>query len=178
MKKFLLTLSLVSVLALSSNAQFHIELGLNFNSPQGDFGDQYDLGVGFYAEPKYAINENIDLGLLIGRNGFAGADIGGQSIDAIGMTTILPTGTYRFSGGKVTPYAGLGLGVYIIDAVDLSITIDGNTTVVEGESSSEFGFAPRAGVYIGRLNLGAAYNIVSDANFIQFNLGVRILNRG
>ena len=177
MKKLFLTTLMVGVFALCANAQFHVELGLNFNSPQGDFGDSYDLGVGFYAEPKYALNENIDLGLLIGRNGFAGADVAGQSLEAIGMTTILPTGTYRFSDGNVTPYVGVGLGMYIIDAVDLSVTVGGITTTVEGESSSEFGFAPRAGVYIGRMNLGAAYNIVSDANFIQFNLGVRILSR-
>ena len=178
MKKLILTGCLVAVFAFSANAQFHIELGLNFNSPQSDFGDSYDLGVGFYAEPKYALNENLDLGLLIGRNGFAGADLDGGSIDAIGMTTILPTGTYRFSGSNITPYAGLGLGMYIVDAIDLTVTTGGTTTTIDGESSSEFGFAPRAGVYIGRLNLGAAYNIVKDFNFIQFNLEVRILGRG
>jgi len=165
--------------AIVANAQFHVETGINFNNPTGDFGEAYDLGIGAYLEPKYAINENIDLGLLIGRNGFAGASVAGQSVSATGLLSILPTGTYRFSENKVTPYAGLGLGFYIFDAVDISFTdpFTGQRETISGESETEFGFAPRAGVYIGRLNLGAAYNIVKDANFIQFNLGVRILSR-
>jgi len=181
MKKLLLSISLVLAIVLTSHAQFHIELGVNFNSPQGDFGDAYDLGVGGYIEPKYAINENIDLGLLIGRNGFAGADIAGtnSSLEATGLLCILPTATYRFTSNGITPYAGLGLGIYSFDAIDFTVT-DPNTGVsvtAEGESNTEFGFAPRAGVYLGRLNLGVAYNIVKDANFLQFNLGVRILSR-
>ncbi len=173
MKKLLLTALAIGIFSYSATAQFHIEFpGLNFNSPQGDFGETYDLGIGFYIEPKYALNENIDLGLLIGSNGFAGADIDGtnSSADATGVLVIQPTGTYRFSSSSVTPYAGLGLGLYSFQAVE----IDG---VEIGESESKFGFAPRAGVYVGRLNLGLAYNIVSDATYLQFNLGVRLLSR-
>ncbi|GAB4234078.1 MAG: hypothetical protein Tsb0034_07580 [Ekhidna sp.] len=157
----------------AANAQFHVELGLNFNSPQGDFADAYDLGIGGYIEPKYAMTENIDLGLYIGQNIFAGGDIAGTntSLDAAKSLTILPTGTYRFSTSSITPYAGLGLGLYNFKTS--AINANGTEDVTE----SKFGFAPRAGLYLGRLNLGAAYNIVSDANFIQFNLGVRILSR-
>lgn len=179
MKKVLLSFCAIALFAYTASAQFHIELGLNGNLPQGDFADAYDLGIGFYAEPKYALNENIDLGFLIGRSGFAGADLDGASVDATGLLSLTPTGTYRFSGSSVTPYAGLALGFYIFDAVDVTFTDPntGATFTSSGDSSTEFGFAPRAGVYIGRLNLGAAYNIVKDANFIQFNLGVRILSR-
>lgn len=173
MKKVLLCISAVILFASTASAQFHIELGPNFNLPQGDFGDAYDLGVGFYIEPKYAINDNIDLGLVIGSNGFAGADFGGQSFGATGALVILPTATYRFSTNTVTPYAGLGLGLYNFKGAEVTV----NSVTLEGESESKFGFAPRAGVYIGRLNLGVAYNIVSDANYLQFNLGVRILSR-
>ena len=173
MKKVLLS-AVVALACFTASAQFHVELGLNFNSPSGDFGDSYDLGVGAYIEPKYALTENIDLGLLIGSNGFAGADIdtgaGTGSVDATGILTILPTGTYRFTSNKVTPYAGLGLGMYFVRAIE----VDG---VEIGESESEFGFAPRAGVYIGRMNLGLAYNLAGDVEFLQFNLGVRILGR-
>lgn len=184
MKKLLLTVLSVALLGYTSQAQFHVELGLNFNSPQGDFADQYDLGIGGYIEPKYAMNENMDLGLYIGQNVFAGADVsvGGTnvSVDAQTLTPILATGTYRFSTNSITPYGGLGLGIYTAKAVDVVIidpTAPGGTSTVAGESNSEFGFALRGGVYLGRLNLGAAYNLVKDSNFIQFNLGVRILSR-
>lgn len=130
-------------------------------------------------EPKYAVNENMDLGLYLGSNAFADADVLGFSVEATSLTPVLATGTYRFSTEKFTPYAGLGLGLYFAKAVDLTIVdpVTGSTITIEGESSSEFGFAPRAGLYIGRLNLGLAYNLVKDANFLQFNLGVRILSR-
>lgn len=177
MKKLILSICAIALFAYTASAQFHIELGPNFNMPQGDFADQYKLGVGFYIEPKYAMTENIDLGLYIGSNGFAGEDFssGGVSgsASATAIVPVLATGTYRFSTSNVTPYAGLGLGMYFAKGAE--VTFGGTTT--EGESSTEFGFAPRAGVYIGRMNLGAAYNIVKDANYIQFNLGVRILSR-
>ncbi|MEP1035289.1 outer membrane beta-barrel protein [Ekhidna sp.] len=173
MKKVLLSICTVLLFTYTASAQFHIELGPNFNMPQGDFGDAYDLGIGFYIEPKYAMSDNIDIGLVIGSNGFAGADFGGASYGATSALVILPTATYRFSTNSVTPYAGLGLGLYSFKGAEVT----SGTVTLEGESESKFGFAPRAGVYIGRLNLGAAYNIVSDANYIQFNLGVRILSR-
>ncbi|WP_436517665.1 hypothetical protein [Ekhidna sp. To15] len=173
MKKVLLSISAVILFATAANAQFHIELGPNFNLPQGDFADAYDLGIGFYIEPKYAMSDNIDIGLVIGSNGFAGADFGGQSYGATSALVILPTATYRFSTNTVTPYAGLGLGLYNFKGAEVTV----NSVTIDGESESKFGFAPRAGVYIGRLNLGVAYNIVSDANYLQFNLGVRILSR-
>ncbi|MBC6401830.1 MAG: acyloxyacyl hydrolase [Ekhidna sp.] len=165
MKKLLLIICLIVTSAISANAQFHIELGINGNSPQGDFRDTYDLGIGSYVEPKYAISENLDLGLLIGRNVFGGVD---DDIKAASSLNILPTGTYRFSTNNVTPYVGAGLGLYFFDF---------GSVLGEESTSTEFGFAPRAGVYIGRLNLGVAYNVVKDLNFLQYNLGIRILSR-
>ncbi|MBC6425993.1 MAG: outer membrane beta-barrel protein [Ekhidna sp.] len=165
MKKLLLIICLIATFAISANAQFHIELGMNGNSPQGDFGDVYQLGIGSYVEPKYAISENLDLGLLIGRNVFGGVD---DDIKAASSLNILPTGTYRFSTNNVTPYVGAGLGLYFFDF---------GSVLGEESTSTEFGFAPRAGVYIGRLNLGVAYNVVKDLNFLQYNLGIRILSR-
>jgi len=179
MKKLFLTIVAAGMLGYSAMAQFHIELGPNFNSPQGDFADQYDLGIGFYFEPKYALNENIDLGLLVGLNGFVGGDFEvlgvTSSASALAVVAVLGTATYRFTTSSVTPYAGLGLGLYSFEGAEISVA---GAVQPKTESESKFGFAPRAGVYLGKLNLGLAYNIVSDANFLQFNLGVRILGRG
>lgn len=170
MKKVLLSICAVMLFAFTASAQFHIELGPNFNLPQGDFADTYDLGIGFYIEPKYALTDNIDIGLFLGSNGFAGADVAGQSYGAQAIVPVLATATYRLMDGKITPYGGLGVGMYFARAVE----IDG---VEVGDANSEFGFAPRAGVYVGRLNLGIAYNIVKDSDYLQFNLGFRLLSR-
>ncbi len=166
-------------------AQFHVELGLNISLPQENFSDAYDGGLGGYLEPKYALNENIDLGLLIGVNVFAGisedaliGQRGSVEIDALTVSTFLATGTYRFSTKGVTPYAGLGLGIYAIEGASVGVTIRGMTTTAKEDGDTKFGFAPRAGVYLGRVNLGVSYHIVKDVNFLQFNLGVRIGRRG
>ncbi|MBC6411087.1 MAG: hypothetical protein GDA42_11660 [Ekhidna sp.] len=170
MEKLLLIICLIVTSAISANAQFHIELGINGNSPQGDFGDTYDLGIGFYVEPKYAVSENIDLGLLIGRNAFGGVN---DDVNTAKSFNILPTGTYRFSTNNVTPYVGAGLGLYSFDFGSIFGSIIGGGD----DTSTEFGFAPRVGIYIGKLNLGVAYNVVKDLNFLQYNLGIRILSR-
>lgn len=184
MKKLILSLLIFAAITVTANAQFHVELGLNGNLPQGDFSDAYSLGVGFYLEPRYAMTENIDVGLHLGINAFAGGDIdaaagGGLGVDsevsAAGIVPVLATGHYRFASGKVTPYGGLGLGMYFVKTGDVSASTGGT---VEGESSSEFGFSPRAGVFVGRMNLGVTYHIAGDLNYLQFGLGVRIGGRG
>lgn len=178
MKKILFVLVAI-VASYSASAQFHIELGLNFNSPKGKFADTYKLGIGGYLEPRYALNENIDLGLLINQSVFAGADLdtgtGNGTVDATGVLLLLPNATYRFSKNKITPYAGLATGIYAFQSVQVSNTSE--NTIEKRDAKTKLGFAPRAGVYLGRLNLGLAYNIVKDANFVQFNLGVWILER-
>lgn len=177
MKKILIA-SIITLIGYSATAQFHIEIGLDFNLPVNDFSDNYELGAGFYLEPKYAVSEKIDLGLYIGANGFAGSEVGTTSgeVDATIAIPILATATYRFLTNKVTPYAGIGLGIYSARIINYSESVLGGSNQTE-ENISEFGFAPRVGVYIGRMNLGVIYNSSESLEFWQFNLGVRILNR-
>lgn len=164
----------------STSAQFHVELGLDYSPPTGDFGNSYNTGAGMYIEPKYSLNENIDLGLYLGGNGFVGSDVERVTFEFTTIIPILATSTYRFSTEKITPYAGLGLGIYFTRLIGFTFfdPITGHPERTSDNSSSDFGFAPRAGAYMGRLNLGFAYNIVSDVNFLQFNIGMRIGRRG
>lgn len=177
MKKILIAI-IISLIGYVSQAQFHLELGLDFNLPVSDLSENYEFGAGFYLEPKYAVLENFDLGLYIGANGFAGKEVGTTSgeVDATIAIPILATATYRFLSNKITPYAGIGLGVYSGKILNFSESALGGSSQTE-ENISEFGFAPRAGVYIGRMNLGVIYNSSESLEFWQFNLGVRILDR-
>ncbi|MEQ9465942.1 MAG: hypothetical protein RLN88_00950 [Ekhidna sp.] len=180
MKKVILSFCAVTLFAFTASAQFHFEFGLNGNLPQGDAADTYSFGAGVYLEPRYAMSDNLDVGLLIGFNGLAGGDINSvgtanTEVSAAAVVPVLGTGTYRFSGNKVSPYAGAGIGLYFVKTGEASVS---GMVVAESATESEFGFAPRAGVFIGRLNLGVAYNIAGDLKYMQFNLGVRILGRG
>lgn len=157
--------------SMSSTAQIRVGLGLTFGSPSGDFADVVDLGVGGYIEPKYAVNEKIDVGLHLAAMIFGGSGGGGTSFTATNIEPILATGDFKISNSKVTPYVGAGLGVYLVDFG--SVEISGFPSV-DGGSETKFGFAPRAGVMLGRLNLGLSYNIVSDVNYLAFGLGFEV----
>ncbi len=156
----------------ASQAQFHVELGPSFQSPSGDFAETYDLGVGFALEPRVVLSDKLAVGLYVGALAFAGGDLSGNSsdVDAAGIVPVVGTATYRILDSKVTPYAGGGMGVYSIKAA----TVDDFGNVQESETVSEFGFMGRAGVFLGRFNLGASYHSAGNLSFVQFSLGARI----
>lgn len=159
-------------IAYASQAQFHVELGPSFQSPSGDFAETYDLGVGFSIEPRVVLSDKLAVGLYVGALAFAGGDLSGNSsdVDAAGIVPVLGTATYKLLDSKVTPYVGVGTGLYSVQAA----FVDDFGNVGTTETTSEFGFTGRAGVFLGRLNLGASYHSAGDLSFLQFGLGVRI----
>ncbi len=182
MKKIMNVLLVVLMVLMTtpSFSQLRFGLGLLGGIPVGDFGDVADFGAGAYLEGKYAVTENIDVGVHLGAMGFAGADIGvsgtSVSVGSFGIVPLLFTGEYVFLGGPVSPYAGIGIGPYFISGGDVSVS--GSSVGGSVSSGTEFGFAPEFGVYLGKFNLSISYNIAGDFNFINFGLGILIGNRG
>lgn len=148
-------------------AQFHFEFGLSFNSSTGEFGKIYDNGVGLYAEPKFAVSDQLDIGLFVGHHVFSAEGGFVVILDAVEMTQVMMSGLYRFKNEKSTPYVGLDLGVY-------SFKESGSG---EQQQQTKFGLAPSIGMFAGRLNIGAAFNIVQDASYLQLNIGYVLFNR-
>jgi len=173
LKKLAILLQLFVLSSSPSLAQLHFETGINFISPTGEFGTSTEFGAGAYIEPKYLLTEHVDIGLHLGLNGVLGKNLKSGAT----LPTILATYTYRLPTNHMIFYGGLGFGIYVLR---------GNRLLIE---STEFGIAPRLGIYLGRLNLGLTYNVVTEANFIQeeiisananflqVNVGVRILSR-
>ncbi len=178
MKKVLLSACVLFAIGYSASAQFNVEIGISGQLPQGDFGDVYDLGVGFSLEPRITISDKLDAGLYLGSLAFAGGDLdaasGGGSatseIDAAAIVPVLATGTYRIIDAKVTPYVGAGVGMYF----SRTASADAFSTTADDETNSDFGFAARGGLFLGRMNLGVTYHSAGDISFLQFGLGVRI----
>lgn len=178
MKKSILLFALVFV-SMASFAQVRVGFGLLGASPGGDFGDFYDFGVGGYLEPKYSVTEDLSVGVHLAWMAFAGGNISGSgtgssvSLSAAKVVPVLAIGQYYFAAGKL--YAGLGLGPYIVDFG----SIDGSSSGGSSSSSSDtkFGFSPKVGINLGGFDLGVAYHIVSDLNFLGFNLGFHIGKR-
>jgi len=179
MKKSLL---LVAVMALSmaSYGQFRVGLGLIGGIPSGSFGDITDFGIGGYIEPKVSLND-LEVGVHLGGMAFAGANIdtgaGSVGLSATTVIPILAIGQYYLDVPGVTPYFGLGLGPYIVDGGSASGSAGGGTFTADVESTTKFGVAPKIGINIGGFDIGAAYHIVSDLNFLAINLGFHIGKR-
>ena len=153
-------------------SQFKAGFGFIGGLPSGDFGDIANFGAGGYIEAKYGVTDKIYPGIQVAFLGFAGADFDAGigvpiSFSATTMIPILITGDYYFLDGKIAPYAGIGLGPYIIS----SGVVDPFTGVEIDVNNTEFGFSPHAGVMVGKFNLGVAYHLVSDTDFFAFNLG-------
>ena len=175
-KYFLLTLIVGLIQVQSSFAQFGVGLGASAGIPMGDFGDLAEFGAGFHVEPKYLINGKIATGVSFGGLFFGGADVTelGGGLNATTVVPITAFGEYMFSDSKVTPYVGLAVGPYFISGGEIEIDFGGLGSLEADLNRTEFGFAPRAGVYIGKFNLGAAYHIVNQGSFLSFKLGVDI----
>lgn len=180
MKKSILLIAFVFV-CLTSFGQVRVGLGLLGGAPSGDFGDLADFGIGGYIEPKYSLTDNLEVGVHLAWMVFAGADldVGGTSasVSATKIIPILAVAQYYFPVPGVKPYVGIGIGPYNVDFGNFSASGTGGAT---GDSGSEtkIGFAPKVGINLGGFDIGVAYHIVSDLNFIGFNLGFHIGGRG
>jgi len=177
MKKLTILLAIFCLFATGdAYSQFKAGFGAIVGLPAGDFGDIAKFGGGGYLEAKFGINK-IYPGVQVAFLVFGRADLDSGfgtslSFDATTIVPVLITGDYYFVDTKVAPYAGIGIGPYFVStAVAVVDPITGTTISSADANETEFGFAPRAGVAIGKFNLGAAYHIAGDFDFFAFSLG-------
>ncbi len=150
---------------------FKVDLALGYAMPAGSGSKG---GVLFAVEPKYAINDNITLGLR-----FEGAATARASVDDNGNKVVgsvkasgsyLLTGDYFFNTNKFRPFAGVGAGLFKLAAVEF----DSSTEEGEVQAGSKFGFAPRVGFEYGHVRTAIEYNAVDKTGSINNNyLGIK-----
>jgi OmpW family len=177
MKKITIVL-LFSVACFFANAQsttfkpfkFDIALGYAIPSGTGSKG-----GVLAAAEPKYAINDNIAVGLRLEVAVTARAGIDKTTGDVVSgdvkaSGSYLLTGDYYFSKSAFRPFAGLGVGIYSLAAG----TAD-NSGNVEVAAATKFGVAPRVGFELGHFRAAIEYNAPGKTGTINNNyLGIKV----
>ncbi len=152
MKKVILAFAAIVALSFSeASAQIQIGGSVGINKLLGDGGEGWKMGLGGGLDGKYFINPNLALGLNISylmHTAEASSDF------QLNLTPVLLTGNYFFAEGGFRPYAGLGLGMYMIKT---KISFFG----ISAESSdSKIGFAPNAGFqYMFNDNLGLDVNL-------------------
>lgn len=157
--------------AFFSNAQtfkpFKVDLATGYAVPSGK-GSK--AGVVLAVEPKYAINDNISLGLrmeaAITARGYVSANGEEVSGDVKASGSYLATGDYYFNTNKFRPFAGLGVGIYRLASASFEMVDEEEPTV---ESGTKFGAAPRAGFEFGHFRTALEYNLVGKTGEINNN---------
>ncbi|MEP1093796.1 MAG: hypothetical protein ABJG78_01725 [Cyclobacteriaceae bacterium] len=162
-KKFLIVWSTLLFFPLLS--QSHLEIGINYLN-----ASHSSIGLGAYLEPRYALSENLDLGLRLGLNGFIGEDQSRTKSSRVTTGTLpLVSGSLirRFLGedAKGVPYVGLGPGLYLSEGINF-------------REGLKLGAGLRFGFFIGRSNIGFTHNFVPEDSFFQLSYGFRLLDRG
>jgi outer membrane protein X len=182
MKKQLLILTALFFMAsLSLHAQdskptvtfkkFKVDVSLGYASPQVS-GPGTKAGVLFAIEPKYAVMNDLSVGIRMEAAVMANLDKNGSSGNAKANYSYIATGDYYFSEKKFRPFLGAGAGIYTFASVDLNSNISGVNSI---PVSSKFGFMTRAGFEYGHLRVGAEYNFVGDKmGYLGLKIGVVI----
>lgn len=177
MKKVIFSILFLTVVAIGYSQSttfkpFKVDFAIGYAMPGGSGAK---AGVLFAVEPKYALNDNISLGLRMEGAVVARAtkDVNGDYVsgDVKAAASYLATGDYYFNTNQFRPFIGAGLGIFSTAAA----SVDNNGNVVEGASASKFGGAPRVGFEFGHFRMAVEYNVVGKTNNINNNyLGIKI----
>ena len=173
MKKFLFS-ALVLGTTLFASAQettfkpFKVDIALGYAVPGGSGSKG---GVVFAVEPKYALNDNLTVGLRMEAAVTARVtmDAYGQEMtgDAKASASYLLTGDYYFNTNRFRPFVGVGAGVYRLAAVDLNSS--------EVQTGTKFGAAPRVGFEFGHFRTAIEYNATGKTGTYNNNyLGIKL----
>ena len=150
--------------------KFKVDVSLGYAVPQESGGSGTSAGALFAVEPKYAVMDELSVGLRIEAAVMANIDADGENGTAKANASYLATGDYYFSNNKFRPFLGAGPGIYTYAKVSTEDENIDNIPV-----NSKFGFMARGGFEYGHLRLGVEYNFVADkAGYLGIKLGAVI----
>lgn len=157
---------------------FKVDVSAGFALPLSG-GNGAKGGLLFAIEPKYAVAEQISIGLR-----FEGAIMARAVIDngtevigeAQGNGSYLLTGDYYFNNNNFRPFLGAGVGLFNVAGA----AVNSNDPLQEDDVYTEnnFGGMIRGGFEAGHFRFGIEYNIAGKTSFspnndyLGFKLGV------
>lgn len=171
----ILVIQLVSAQDVQPNQtifkKFKVDVSLGYAIPQESSGSGHKAGVLFVIEPKYAVRNEISLGLRMEGAAMASVSSDGENGNVKANYSYLATGDYYFSNKKFRPFAGVGAGIYTYASID----INNSNTDLKVPRSSQFGFMARTGFEYGHLRLGVEYNFVPEkSGYLGLKIGAVI----
>lgn len=168
MKKYfaLLTTLLIGFAAQAQEFKpFKVNVSLGAALPSGGGG------VLFAVEPKYGINDRIDVGLRIEGAAMARAIVvngNTTSGDLQFAASYLLTGNYMLSTNNFRPFVGLGAGLFTVASTGFSEN-GGQSTNGTIAAGNVFGGMARVGFKAGHFLLGVEYNLVPNTTSALFD---------
>ena len=178
-KRVIVVLFFSSIQIQLTFAQFGVGYGFSGALLTGDTPKR-PIGIGYYLEPKYVINEKLSVGLTGSLMFFQGVDVDYIST-GIGffslsndvelnklMFQIGAFGDYIFKNNRVSPFVGLGVSYYrVIEDTPME-------AFEEIQIFSRVGIAPRVGVFLGKFNIAGILHLIKDGSYASLRLGVDI----
>jgi len=131
---------------------------LAFAKPIGDFNQYAKGGFSYNIVVGYKLTEKLGVGIEYGSALTAAIDTAASGLFGVnlyGLNSYLAKGWYRFTEGKIRPYAAIGLGLARVQEPDLTI----GTETVLGAKRSGFGANAELGVNILGVNLSYSFNL-------------------
>ena len=154
------------------NAQSpQVSLGVDLALPLGDFGEAYSLGVGPAAGFEFPVGDNIGLTAQLS---YQFLTVDSELKDLVKSSSMLPAQVgvkYYFMDQQEGFYGHAQLGIHSnsVTTEDQEFTFLGQTTTIEGEttSSTNFSWAIGAGYQLEKLDIGLRYNSISPDSDIE-----------
>ena len=176
MKKVLFVALAIALFSASSvigqsYKPFKVGVGFLYAVPTGEGAGG---GIGFYLEPKYNLNDKLDMGFLI-ESALLAQKLEGASGSISGVTSYSITGDYMLGSGKVRPFIGTGIGLYSLGSVDYDLGGMGTGTV---ELGTKFGFSPRVGINLSHFQIELQYHVItgqvtgSNKSYLGIKMGL------
>jgi outer membrane protein X len=174
----ILSLAVLALGISAAHAQtfkpFKVDVSLGYAAPQGKGAKG---GVLFAIEPKYALLDQLSVGLRMEAAATAkvttkddGEEVTG---DVSAHGSYLLTDDYYFTNTKCRPFAGTGFGLY--RNASATVTSSTDSDELDIPVSNKFGFMLRGGIELGHFRTGLEYNFVSDKNsYLGVKIGVCI----
>ena len=162
---------------------FKVDVSVGYASPQNSNTDQSSVqgnkfsgGVLFAIEPKYAIIDQLSVGLrgeaAVTAHINNSNNNGSNNSNAKANLSYILTLDYYFLNGGFRPFIGGGAGIYTTVQIDSSTSIASVNSIPR---TSQFGYMARAGFEVGHLRLGAEYNFLTNkASYLGLKIGIGI----
>ncbi len=172
MKQFF-ALCITLTLSYAAQAQefkpFKVNVSLGVAIPSGGGGAL------FAVEPKYGVNDQIDVGLrieaaIMARDVVVNGNTTSGSVQGAGSYIL--TGNYMLSNQNFRPFVGIGAGLYSIASGSVDVVGTGSSSQsTNGEiaAGSVFGGMARVGFKAGHFVLGLEYNLIPNTNSVVFD---------